>query len=369
LQALAYWFIFVIVGLLWPGTALAAQKPYLTAPSAILVEVGCNGQVLYEYQARQEREPASTTKIMTAILALELGQLDMPLKASEYAATTPGTTIYLTTGETLKLGDLVKGALINSGNDAATAIAEGLAGSEATFAWLMNRKARLLGAYHTNFKNPHGLSEPGHYSSAYDLALMARYALRNPFFRRLVATREEQIPAPDGVRFLYNTNRLLDSYPGCDGIKTGTTVAAGQCLVASATRGGRQLISVVLGSSGRYSDTRALLDYGFNNFYSETAPAGETIGQVYVRNGEKNSVAVSPEITVGYAVPKEEAALLEKRVLLPGFIKAPVREGQQIGEVIILFKGEEIARSNLVATREVAALPWWSRSPLSIRTK
>lgn len=368
MYTLANCLILVVLAFLCPGMAQAAPEPYLTAPAAILVEAS-NGQVLYEYHARQERDPASTTKIMTAILALELGQLDMPVQVTEYAASTPGTSIYLTTGETLKLGDLVKGALINSGNDAATAIAEGLAGSEATFAWLMSRKAKQLGAFYTKFQNSHGLSELGHYSCAYDLALMARYALRNPFFCRLVSTREDQIPTPDGVRFLYNTNRLLDSYHGCDGIKTGTTDAAGQCLVASATRGGRQLISVVLGSSERYSDTRNLLDYGFDNFYAETATAGEIIGQVFVKNGERNRVALAPETSIAFSVHKDQAVLLEKRVLLPPFVNAPVREGQQMGEVIILFKGQEVARSVLVAAREVTAKPWRSRSLLSIKIR
>ena len=349
MRTLFYCKLFLFLGLLWPGPTLAAAEPYLTAPAAILMEVN-NGQVLYELQARQEREPASTTKIMTAILALELGQLDMPVRVSEYAATTPGTTIYLTIGETLKLSELIKGALINSGNDAATAIAEGLAGSESTFAWLMNRKARQLGAYNTSFKNPHGLTEAGHYTSAYDLAIMTRYALRNPFFSKTVATKEAQISAPDGIRFLYNTNRLLDSYPGCDGVKTGTTDAAGQCLVASATRGGRQLLSVVLGSSERYSDSCALLDYGFENFYAEMALAGENCGQVYVNGGETAAVAVAPETTVSFTVPKEEAALLEKRLILPAAVNAPVKEGQQLGEVVILYKGQEVVSSALIAT-------------------
>ncbi|MBC7325053.1 MAG: D-alanyl-D-alanine carboxypeptidase, partial [Moorella sp. (in: Bacteria)] len=256
-------------------------------------------------------------KILTAILALELGRLDAPVKVSKYAATTPGASIYLTPGEVLPLGDLIKGALINSGNDASVAIAESLAGTEEDFAWLMNRKARQLGAYQTHFRNPHGLPDPGHYTTAYDLAVITRYALNNPTFRRIVATREDQMAGPDGLRYLYNTNRLLGTYPGADGVKTGTTDAAGQCLVASATREGRQLIAVVLGSDDRYRDTRALLDYGFENFYTENARAGEAVARVYVRNGEATSVPVAPVMTVGYTVTMDKAGLLEKRVLLP----------------------------------------------------
>ncbi len=360
MRALLSCLLVTILGLIWPGTVQADSGLHLTAPAAILIEA-CSGQVLYEQQSGQEREPASTTKIMTAILALELGTLDAPIKISKYAAATPGTTIYLTAGEKLKLRELIKGALISSGNDAATAIAEGLAGSETTFAWLMNRKAKQLGAFNTNFSNPHGLSEVGHFSSAYDLALMARYALRNPLFRCLVATEEEQIPAPgEGVRLLYNTNRLLGSYPGCDGIKTGTTDAAGQCLVASATRNRRQLISVVLGSRERYYDSRALLDYGFDNFYAEVVVAGEYISQLAVKNGEMNRVAVVPEKGIAFSAPKDEAPFLEKKVLMPKVVNAPIKKGQRLGEVIIQFKGREMDKTALLAAEEVAALSCWS---------
>jgi len=353
--------IILLLGLIWPGPVLASQEPYLTSPSAIVIDRSCNGQVLYERQARKEREPASTTKIMTAILALELGDLKKPVRVSDYAATTPGASIYLRSGEIMKLGELVKGALINSGNDAAVAIAEFLAGSEDRFAWLMNRKAKQLGANHTSFRNPHGLSEPDHYSCAYDLAVIASYAMGNKTFSEIVTTGAAQIPSPYGVRHLYNTNRLLDSYPGCNGIKTGTTDAAGQCLVASAVQGNRQLISVVLGSVDRYSDTRALLDYGFNEFYAEIAEKDATLGRVYVKNGEVSSVPVKANTNIGFSVPKEQARLLEKRVYLPAYIKAPVEKGQELGEVVILFNKEKVASSALVAQEDVQALPWWLR--------
>lgn len=340
--------------------ARATGEPEITAPAAVLMEAG-TGQVLYERGARVVRPPASTTKIMTAILALELGRPDTPITVSANAATTPGASIYLQKGEVLTLGDLVKGALLESGNDATVAIAEGLAGSETGFAFLMNRKAWLLGARHTHFNNPNGLPDPGHYTTAYDLALIARYALGNPVFRRLVATVEDQIPGPAGVRYLYNTNRLLGSYPGADGVKTGTTVAAGQCLVASATRGGRQLIAVVLGSADRYGDTRSLLDYGFKNFYYEGIKTGEPVGQVYVANGETTGVGVTPVADAGYTVPLAQSSLLEKRLLLPRVVKAPISKGQELGRVQFLFQGREVAAATLVATEDVAAIPWWSR--------
>lgn len=356
-----YILVFILFSFCRQGWAVASEELYLTAPSAVLIDITCNGQVLFEREARTEREPASTTKIMTAILALELGQPDTPVKVSRYAAYTPGASIYLKEGETLKLSDLVKGALLNSGNDATVAIAESLAGTEEMFAWLMNRKARQIGAAQTTFKNPHGLSDFGHYSTAFDLAKMAIYAMENPLFSRLVSTREAQIPAPDGgVRYLYNTNRLLELYPGTNGIKTGTTDAAGQCLVASATRNGRQLISVVLGSSDRYGDTIALFDYGFN-MYSEIAHAGKPSGQVHVINGERTSVDVIPKKTVGFTVPMEFSSYLEKRVYLPEYVKAPVNKGDKLGQVIITYMGREVSRTDLVADGDIKRLSWWSK--------
>ncbi|MDK2820556.1 MAG: hypothetical protein PWP31_521 [Clostridia bacterium] len=347
-------------GLAW------ASEPYITAPSAVLIESE-TGQIIYQHRAKEKRPPASTTKIMTAILALELGDLEKPVKVSRYAANTEGSSIYLREGEVLKLKDLIKGALMNSGNDATVAIAESIGGSEEGFALLMNRKAKLIGALNTNFKNPHGLTETGHYSSAYDLALMARYAMKNAIFRKIVSTVEDTIPHPEGVRFLYNTNSLLGNYPGANGVKTGTTVAAGQCLVGSANRQGRELISVVLGSSDRFLDTKKLLDYGFNNSYAEIVKAGEEIRKVNIKNGEVQSIGVTPVRTSGFTVKMDEAEFLEKKVFLPDVVKAPIKKGQEIGKVSIFFKGKEVETVPLVSIRNVEAKPWWSKLHLGVK--
>lgn len=334
--------------------AEAASGPDISAPWAVLME-GSTGQVLYAKQAHEARPPASTTKIMTAILALELGRLDSEVKVSQYAATTPGASVDLLPETIWKLEDLIKGALINSGNDACVAIAEHLAGSEETFAWLMNRKAKLLGAYHSHFVNPNGLPDDNHYSTAYDLAVMSRYALDHPLFRQIVGTRQAIIQGSDGPRYLYNTNRLLGSYEGADGVKTGTTDAAGQCLVASATREGRQLIAVVLRSWDRYRDARDLLDYGFNSFYLERVTAGEEMGKVYVPNGRQKDLTVAPSQDVAWSVPVEKLARLEKRVILPPVMKAPVKRGQVVGVVKLVYEGEEVASAPLVAAEAITA--------------
>lgn len=244
-----------------------AGEPQVAAKAAIVIDAA-GGQILYAKSAHTPMPPASTTKIMTALLAVEEGDLEAQVVISPRAAAVGEASIYLQAGETLTLEELIKGALIPSGNDAAWAIAEEMAGSVELFAVLMNRKAFALGAFNTNFVNPNGLPAVNHYTSAYDLALMARKAMDNPKFREVVATRQDWISYNNGEarRYLKNTNRLLWSYPGADGVKTGTTREAGSCLVASASQNGRRLIAVVLNSTNRYGDAARLLDYGFTLF-------------------------------------------------------------------------------------------------------
>lgn len=346
----------------FPLVGEAKDTPWVSAPAAILLEAS-TGQVLYAKNAHQERPPASTTKILTAILGLELGRLDDHVKVSKYAASTPGASIDLAPGVVLRLEDLLKGALLNSGNDATVAIAEHLAGTEETFAWLMNRKAVLLGAFRSRFVNPNGLPAEGHYSTAYDLAVITRYALTHPLFSQMVRTRQAKIMVSDGPRYLYNTNRLLGSYPGADGVKTGTTNAAGQCLVASATREGRQLIAVVLRSEDRYEDASNLLDYGFESFHLEKVREGQRVGTVYVPNGQKKEIGAVVAQEIAWAIPTDKVDQLEKRVILYPRVKAPVQKGQVVGRIVLLYQGEEVSSSNLVAEEGVPAerglIPFW----------
>ena len=191
-------------------------------------------------------------------------------------------------GDRLILKELLEGLMLCSGNDAGVAVAEHIAGSERNFARMMNRKAKEIGALNSNFQNPHGLRAPAHYTTAYDLARLTCYALRNPEFSRLVAAREEAIQWYQGekTRKVRNTNRLLWSFAGADGVKTGTTAEAGYCLVASAARDGRRFISVVLNSPDRWGESARLLEYGFNNFTLKLlATPGEAVGRSRRRAG------------------------------------------------------------------------------------
>jgi D-alanyl-D-alanine carboxypeptidase (penicillin-binding protein 5/6) len=254
-------------GVLW---AAQADKPGIgtlkfTANTAILMEVG-SGEILFEKNAYTERPPASTTKILTTLLALELGEPGELVKVSAKAAGVGQSTIFLDPGEELTLYELITGALVRSGNDACVAIAEEISGSETDFVRLMNRKAKLLGAQHTHFVNTNGLPHPDHYTCAYDLAVIARYALQNPVFASITRQKETTLHflQPETISTVKNTNRLLWNYSYADGVKTGTTTAAGKCLIASATKDGRQLLAVLLNAPDRFGDAERLLEWGFS---------------------------------------------------------------------------------------------------------
>jgi len=246
----------------WGGAIL----PRVSADAAVLLDP-VTGEILYAKHALDARAPASTTKIVTCLLVLENCRLDEVVSVSDRAASTGGSRVGLRSGQLIAVQDLLFGLMLRSGNDAAVALAEHVSGSVEAFAAQMTARARSLGALSSNFVNPHGLQARGHVSSAYDLALLARAALRDPVFQELVQSKEREIGslAPEWTRLLRSTNKLLWSFSGADGVKTGTTGQAGECLVASATRSARQLISVVLHSDDRYGDSARLLEYGFEH--------------------------------------------------------------------------------------------------------
>ena len=248
----------------------AREAPPLSAPAALLADSDTN-QVLAALDANQPRAMASTTKIMTALLTLERASLTDQVVVSP-TALVGGSTMGLSAGEVLSVEDLLWGLLLNSGNDAAVALAEHVAGTEAAFVQLMNQRAAELGMRNTRFANPHGLDAPDHTSSAYDLWLVTQEALKHPLFRQIVATPAAVVAG----RQLVNQNQLLTSYPGADGVKTGTTVAAGESLVGSASPDGHRAVVVILGSQDRYSDARALFDH-YSTFW-RWAPAPQPVG-------------------------------------------------------------------------------------------
>lgn len=268
------------------------EGPGITAEAAVLLDWN-SGRVLYARNPHLSRPMASTTKIMTAIVALERGQLDDEVITSPGAAGTGGSSIWLEAGERKTLEELLFGLMLRSGNDAAVAIAEHISGSVEEFARLMTQRARELGARNTSFCNPHGLHHPAHYTTAYDLALIAAHGMGLTEFRRIIATSNTVIswPGHPWDRCLYNQNKLFTLYPGAEGIKTGWTTPAGRCFVGAAIHGGRRLVTVVLNAPQQWEDTTALLDYGFNEFqYHCLVEEGQYLKSVAVMDGVGDKV-------------------------------------------------------------------------------
>lgn len=333
------------------STSAELKPPKIEAGAAIVMDMK-SGRILYEKNAHARKAIASTTKIMTAIVALERGKLDDKVKVSKRAASIGGSTINLKAGEEWTLKELLYGLMLRSGNDAAIAIAEHIGGSVEGFAALMNEKAQELGLKNTQFKTPHGLDTPGHYSTAYELAQLTRYALKNPVFSEIVGTPSISVAG----RNFYTTNEMLGAYPGADGVKTGYTGQAGRCLVTSATRNNMRLISVVLNCSSRAvraNNSRVILDYAFNNYSpSVLLDESDNIGKLPVLKGKAETVTVVPVKGIEMPITEEEKNNMERNICLYyDKLAAPVPANMEVGYMEFAVNGNSIAKVAL-KTRE-----------------
>ncbi|MCY0863514.1 MAG: D-alanyl-D-alanine carboxypeptidase, partial [Sulfobacillus sp.] len=338
--------------------AEAAAPPDIGARAAILWDPR-TGAVLYEKHAFRQMDPASLTKMMTALVVIQAGDLKRVVTVSRRAAGTPGSSLHIQTGEHYTRYDLLTGLLLRSGNDASVALAESVAGSVPRFVARMNWEAARLGAFNTAFENPNGLTAPGHYSSAYDLAIIATAALKQPIFQSIVRQPEATIQElrHRHSRQIHNTNQLLYGFPGADGIKTGTTDAAGKCLAASATRNGRQLIAVVLHSPDRWGEAGRLLNWGFHNWETvEAARPRQAWGDLPVIDGTRDRVTVVVRHAVWVSVPVGERYTV--RVSLPTRLTAPVKPGR-VGFLTVLGPNQPPHRVGLWTTRPISAKPWY----------
>jgi D-alanyl-D-alanine carboxypeptidase (penicillin-binding protein 5/6) len=353
-----------LFGVLAPAAQAYPAPPGVKAAAAVVIDAD-SGQVLYERNAHHRRAPASTTKIMTSLLAVESGRLEEYVTISKHAASIGESTIYLKEGERLKLRDLVYGVLLSSGNDASTAVAEFLGGSEANFVDLMNRRALALGLRDTHFNNPHGLPSEGHFSSAHDLAMMLREASQHADWNEIAQSKFKRIPGfgkPDG-RILRNHNKLLWNYAWATGGKTGYTVAAGRCFVGSARRGGRHVIQSTLASKDLWADSQALLSYGLERFENvAVARKGEIVGTVPIQAGHSRMVEViAPrDVTVSLPVGQADRVALQQVWQLPDELVAPVNQNQPVGQLIVR-QGERVLQTVplvAAATVPVASTPW-----------
>jgi D-alanyl-D-alanine carboxypeptidase len=360
-----------------PVESSPPPAPAVSAEAAALIDVR-SGRIIYSKNGDEPRLIASLTKIMTAIVAIEYGDLSDRVKVGRNAFGKEGSSLYLQLGEEMSLENMLYGLMLRSGNDAATAIAEHVGGSVEGFAYLMNRKAEELGLAHTHFVNPHGLDEEGHYASANDLARLTAYALRNPTFQEIVRTPVKTVPNPNG-KWNYrwrNKNKMLLFYEGADGVKTGYTKAAGRGLVSSATRNGQQLAVVTLNAPNDWSDHTALLNYGFAHYPLETI----------VRKGQKlDHTALVPAASVVYPLAEAEKGGV-RLIVQPD--RGPervdnVRFGVR-GKLVIELNGRTIATVDLIEPAEdspvssLRAGPWerlrsqlatyFARLPDAVRT-
>ncbi|MCZ7662199.1 MAG: D-alanyl-D-alanine carboxypeptidase [Thermoleophilia bacterium] len=349
--------LFVLLGSLLPANPAAAaastgQPPEIGGVSAILVDMD-DGRVIYEKNADERRSTASTTKIMTGILSLETLPMDRMVTASKKAADVGESEIWLEPGESLSVSDLLYALLVRSANDAAVALAEASAGSLEGFVQKMNEKAISLGLKNTHYANPHGLEAKEHYSSARDLAALARYAMRNEEFRRLVSTVTATIPWPghEYKRTLHNRNDLVGETPFITGIKTGYTGKAGYCLVGSGARDGVSLISVILGEPTKESvddDTVKLLEYGFAKYQrvvltDKDLPVAE-VDVPYHFSGKLPLLTDRRLVRTVYADDP-----VEQTVTVVDQLELPVEKGQTLGKVVYTVGGRPAGEVELVA--------------------
>ncbi len=321
----------------------------ISATSGIVMERDTS-RVLYEKDARTKRSMASTTKIMTGLVAIESGNLDSIVKTSHRAAGIEGSSIWLSVGETQKLEDLVYGLLLSSGNDAAIAIAEHVGGTYDDFIKMMNRKAIEIGAFDTSFENPHGLDGPNHYTTAFDLALITCYALRNEKFANIVKTHKKKIPweGHEWNRSLNNHNKLLNMYNGCDGVKTGYTKKSGRCLVSSATKEGWQAVAVTLNAPDDWQDHSRMLDFAFDNFSIETIiEKNQYIKTLPVAEGRKDKVQIIADQNLKLPLKGGEREKLITEYQIPDILTAPIKIGQIIGKVDISLDGQSFGSVDL----------------------
>lgn len=343
---------------LFSVSANAATEDTITAPSAVLMETS-SGKVLFEKNQHEQRPCASITKVMTMLLvceAIDSGKLslDDTITASAHAASMGGSDIWLEEGETMSAQDMIKATVVASANDAAVALAEHLCGSEEVFVQKMNEKAKQLKMNDTVFKNCNGLDEEGHITSAYDVAVMSRELMKHEMIFDYTSIWLDNLR--DGKTQIVNTNKLLKTYNGITGLKTGTTNDAGCCMSASAKRGDMSLVAVVLGcNSGkeRFSDAAALLDYGFANYSITRLTVPDDLPKtIKVDNGMQGNIGIGCEVNASMVLDKNSSSEVVSKIDLPESIEAPVEKGQKLGTVTYSLNGTVVQSFEINALQD-----------------
>ncbi len=343
--------LFLLITVLIAGIFTSKTEALEVSAASAVVFVADSGEILYEKDAYKRRSMASTTKIMTAVIALESGRLDDVVTVNDGMIRVEGTSMGLQKGNRLTLRSLVSGMMLLSGNDAANAVAVFLGGSEEGFADMMNSKAISLGMRDTNFVTASGLDDDEHYTSAYDMALLTSYAMRNPDFRRLVSSKKGEVDyiSPAVTHTYYNHNRFLSMYEGACGVKTGFTKKSGRCLVTAVEKNGNLVIAVTLNASDDWNDHKKLYDYCFSEGkFSRITDTFDTL--IRVTGSDKGSIIASaqyiPEIFTS------EHVGVQTKIYTDKFLYAPVKKGEQVGFVRFYVDGVCVRETALIANED-----------------
>ncbi|OCA92701.1 D-alanyl-D-alanine carboxypeptidase family protein [Pseudobacillus wudalianchiensis] len=364
--------LFVFSAVLPTSIADAAEEKIKMAEqskSAVLLERD-TGAILFEKNSHKPLPPASMTKIMTMLLIMEAIEekkltWNEKIRTSEYAASMGGSQIFLEPGEEMTTREMLQGIAIGSANDASVAMAERIAGSEEMFVKKMNQKAKELGLKQTKFKNATGLPQPGHYSSAYDMAIMAKELLKHEGITKYTGTYEAYLRENSDKKFwLVNTNRLIRFYPGVDGLKTGFTNEAKYCLTATASKGNMRVIAVIFGAptpKDRNAQITKMLDYGFHQY--EVTPLygkGKIMSSIPIAKGDKPVVRLETADKISVLMKKgEKKGKFSKDIHVKKDIQAPIKKGERLGELTIKQDGKVISKTPLLAKEDVNRASWW----------
>lgn len=354
--------IIFLIMLFLPVIVSANSDLAKTSKSAIMIEAS-TGEVIFEKDANKKLPPASMTKIMTMLLTVEAIEKDIikwndTVTVSEKASSMGGSQILLETGEKMKVEDLFKGVAIASGNDAAVALAEKIAGSVSLFVDMMNKRAKELGLTKTNFKNPHGLDDPNHYSCAKDMSIMAKELVKHEKVLEFTKTYDTYLRVGQPTKiWLVNTNKLVKFYSGLDGLKTGYTKEAGYCLTSTAKRDGMRLITVIMGSEDtdiRNKETTELLDYGFAQYEVDTyASVNTNLGNIKIKNGEDKVSILNPKQDITFLKKKtEEKKKNIKHKIEVNKMKAPIKKGDKVGVLKILENNKVVQTIDLTINKD-----------------
>ncbi len=350
-----------------------------TAESAILID-SVTGKVLFEKNADKELPPASVTKTMTLLVAMDQiakgkASLDEKVQTSDNASKMGGSQIYLEPNEKLSMKEMLISIAVGSANDACVAVAEHLAGSHEGFVKMMNDKAQELGLKHSHFANAYGLPAKGHYTSARDLSIIVKECLKYPLFLKYTSIKRYDLR--DGKFVLWNTNKLLWWYDGCDGGKTGWTNEAKYCLASTCKRNGLRLISVVMATPelrSHFRESMRLYNYGFARYEAATvADAGQRLGKIRVNKGKWDWVDAIVRNDIAMVVPKGEKGTVSYKVSLIPYVSAPIQEGQKVGSISVTKDGKEAFQADVIASKSVEKSGVWKhiiklvRSTLSPR--